>query len=106
MSTLKVQLKQAQDQGVADGKEISRLRSLLQDARDEEERLNVEIDQRIERETGLLDQIDASQTARLRSLQLAEEGMSVQGKGEVEFVMARSVRPGMQKRKRSKGKRK
>jgi hypothetical protein len=113
MSTLKSQLKDATDQAnkaTADNslmrRDIAKLRSLLQDARDEEDRLNAEIDRRVQRETELMDQMEVAQSARLRSLQLAEEGMRTRGKGgEVEFIMARSVRPGTKREKhRSKKK--
>ena len=113
MSTLKSQLKNAQDQAdkaTANNsdmrREISRLHSLLQDARDEEVRLNDEIDRRIQRQMEVMDQMEAALRARLRSLQLSDEGIPTKGKGmEGEFIVARSVKPGTQRGKhRSKRK--
>lgn len=110
MPTLKAQLRLAQDQAdeaIADNsglrQEISRLRLRVQNSREEEERLNAEIDRMGQREMELMDRMEAALSARLRGLRLLEEGMASGGKGGLEFIVARSVRPGKQKGKHRSG---
>jgi predicted nuclease with TOPRIM domain len=115
MSILRTQLQEARDQiergtaeNVAMRQEMTRLEVLLQESREEVDRLNEEMFRMLEREEGLLDQVEAAHDARRRSIQAAEEELESscqrrQGRGgKVEYVMARSVYPGSQRSSRSK----
>jgi chromosome segregation ATPase len=109
MSSIRTQLQEARDQiergtaeNVAMRQEMTRLTALLQESREEVDRLNEEMFRGLEREEELLDQVEAAHDARRRRIQAAEEELesSYQRRqergGKVEYVMARSVRPGWQ----------